>query len=294
VRRRPVSRSASGHSRRCFNLRSRVTTRLVLAPPTCLWPDPSTAAPRSGDPSADVPGRRGRAGRRPAASPSGRPSGRARLRRRGGAWVSPRSPAPAPPCSTTRSTSSSGPPIGPPIAKVGGKDLALGRPLDDGGDGSCRAVGATLEVAPRRHEVAFASQARRPTRSSCRACEGGSSGRPAHRAPHQRGAALFPPGDSRSRRRSHWRELLEAHDSVLAVLGRPLLPSHFLRFAALLKSWVLGTHQGSVSPARLQSSLEELTSRFNPRRPGSRRPLRGARSAGRQAARRAPHRAAGG
>ena len=59
---------------------------------------------------------------------------------------------------------------------------------------------------------------------------------------------------------------------MLAVLGRPLLPSHFLRFAALLKSWVLGTHQGSVSPARLQSNLEELTFRFN-RRSSSKRGL---------------------
>ena len=45
---------------------------------------------------------------------------------------------------------------------------------------------------------------------------------------------LLPPGDTRSRRRRHWRELLEARDSVLAVLGRPLLPSHFLRFAPML------------------------------------------------------------
>ena len=47
-------------------------------------------------------------------------------------------------------------------------------------------------------------------------------------------AKLFPLGDSRSRRRSHWMEFLEARDSVLAVLGRPLLPSHFLRSAPLL------------------------------------------------------------
>ena len=47
-------------------------------------------------------------------------------------------------------------------------------------------------------------------------------------------ARLFPPGDSSSRRRSHWREFLEARDSVLAVLGRPLLPSHFLPAAPAL------------------------------------------------------------
>ena len=42
------------------------------------------------------------------------------------------------------------------------------------------------------------------------------------------------------------------------------------RVAALLKRWILGTHQGSVTSAHLQSYLEELTFRFNRRSSGSR------------------------
>jgi uncharacterized Zn finger protein (UPF0148 family) len=42
------------------------------------------------------------------------------------------------------------------------------------------------------------------------------------------------------------------------------------RVAALLKRWILGTHQGSVTPAHLQSYLEEFTFRFNRRSSGSR------------------------
>ncbi len=52
----------------------------------------------------------------------------------------------------------------------------------------------------------------------------------------------------------------EAHDELPAV--------H--RVAALLKRWLLGTHQGSVSPEHLQSYLEEFTFRFNRRK--SKRP----------------------
>ena len=37
------------------------------------------------------------------------------------------------------------------------------------------------------------------------------------------------------------------------------------RIASLLKRWVLGTHQGSVTPDHLQSYLEEFTFRFNRR-----------------------------
>jgi len=71
-----------------------------------------------------------------------------------------------------------------------------------------------------------------PKRSdaSARLDRGQASDGAAHRAPHRRGEAS-PPGDSRSQRRSPWRELQEARDSVLAALGRPLLPSHFLRAA---------------------------------------------------------------
>ena len=42
------------------------------------------------------------------------------------------------------------------------------------------------------------------------------------------------------------------------------------RIASLLKRWILGTHQGSVVPAHLQSYLEEFTFRFNRRNSRSR------------------------
>ena len=41
------------------------------------------------------------------------------------------------------------------------------------------------------------------------------------------------------------------------------------RVASLLKRWLLGTHQGSVSPDHLDAYLNEFTFRFNRR--GSRR-----------------------
>ena len=42
------------------------------------------------------------------------------------------------------------------------------------------------------------------------------------------------------------------------------------RIASLLKRWILGTHQGSVSAEHLQSYLEEFTFRFNRRSSRSR------------------------
>jgi transposase-like protein len=42
------------------------------------------------------------------------------------------------------------------------------------------------------------------------------------------------------------------------------------RVVSLLKRWVLGTHQGSIVPAHLQSNLEEFTFRFNRRTSKSR------------------------
>lgn len=42
------------------------------------------------------------------------------------------------------------------------------------------------------------------------------------------------------------------------------------RVASLLKRWILGTHQGAISAAHLQSYLEEFTFRFNRRTSGSR------------------------
>ena len=44
----------------------------------------------------------------------------------------------------------------------------------------------------------------------------------------------------------------------------------FHRVASLLKRWILGTHQGSVSNEHLQSYLEEFTFRFNRRTSRSR------------------------
>ena len=42
------------------------------------------------------------------------------------------------------------------------------------------------------------------------------------------------------------------------------------RVSSLLKRWILGTHQGSILPAHLQSYLEEFTFRFNRRTSRSR------------------------
>jgi hypothetical protein len=44
------------------------------------------------------------------------------------------------------------------------------------------------------------------------------------------------------------------------------------RVASLLKRWLLGTHQGSVSPEHLRAYLNEFTFRFN-RRSSRRRGL---------------------
>lgn len=52
-------------------------------------------------------------------------------------------------------------------------------------------------------------------------------------------------------------------------VGKNLLP-HVHRVAALLKRWLLGTHQGSVSHHRLQSYLDEFVFRFNRRASDSR------------------------
>ncbi len=55
--------------------------------------------------------------------------------------------------------------------------------------------------------------------------------------------------------------------TVLASSGDPAHVSMpgVHRVASLLKRWILGTHQGSVVPAHLQSYLEEFTFRFNRR-----------------------------
>lgn len=58
-------------------------------------------------------------------------------------------------------------------------------------------------------------------------------------------------------------------------LSRSRRPAHELmprvhRVASLLKRWLLGTHQGSVSPEHLDYYLDEFTFRFNRRTSGSR------------------------
>jgi transposase-like protein len=55
------------------------------------------------------------------------------------------------------------------------------------------------------------------------------------------------------------------------ILKRSRKPAHELmprvhRVASLLKRWLLGTHQGAVSPQHLDYYLDEFTFRFNRRR----------------------------
>jgi transposase-like protein len=61
------------------------------------------------------------------------------------------------------------------------------------------------------------------------------------------------------------------HDVVrkTAEVGDNLLP-HCHRVAALLKRWILGTHQGAISHNHLDYYLDEDTFRFNRRTSGSR------------------------
>lgn len=63
----------------------------------------------------------------------------------------------------------------------------------------------------------------------------------------------------------HRKTILNASDEPAHVL----MPGVH-RVASLLKRWVLGTHQGSVTPDHLQSYLEEFTFRFNRRTSRSR------------------------
>lgn len=64
----------------------------------------------------------------------------------------------------------------------------------------------------------------------------------------------------------------ERRTTVLSSSGDPAHVSMpgVHRVASLLKRWILGTHQGSVTPAHLQSYLEEFTFRFNRRTARSR------------------------
>lgn len=60
--------------------------------------------------------------------------------------------------------------------------------------------------------------------------------------------------------------------TILADTGDPAHVSMpgVHRISSLLKRWILGTHQGSIVPAHLQSYLEEFTFRFNRRSSKSR------------------------
>jgi hypothetical protein len=54
-----------------------------------------------------------------------------------------------------------------------------------------------------------------------------------------------------------------------AAVGSTLLPL-VNRVVALLKRWLLGTHQGAVQPSHLDAYLDEFTFRFNRRTSRSR------------------------
>ena len=58
--------------------------------------------------------------------------------------------------------------------------------------------------------------------------------------------------------------------AYLEGLRAPVVMPAVHRVSALLKRWILGTHQGSVTPAHLQSYLEEFTFRLNRRHSRSR------------------------
>ncbi|MBI5723945.1 MAG: IS1595 family transposase [Planctomycetes bacterium] len=64
----------------------------------------------------------------------------------------------------------------------------------------------------------------------------------------------------------------EHRTTVLSSSGDPAHVSMpgVHRVVSLLKRWILGTHQGAVTPAHLQSYLEEFTFRFNRRTSRSR------------------------
>jgi hypothetical protein len=64
----------------------------------------------------------------------------------------------------------------------------------------------------------------------------------------------------------HRRSPLQGQGQMAAVESLPRVH----RVAALLKRWLLGTHQGAVSPDHLDYYLDEFTFRFNRRRSASR------------------------
>ena len=95
--------------------------------------------------------------------------------------------------------------------------------------------------------------------------------------PHASGAALMPfvcevvpPGSTvRTDAWSAYNHLsTHGYTHQRVVLSSSDDPAHVSmpgvhRIASLLKRWILGTHQGAVTPDHLQSYLEEFTFRFN-------------------------------
>jgi transposase-like protein len=68
---------------------------------------------------------------------------------------------------------------------------------------------------------------------------------------------------------------VHGYEHTKTVLSASSDPAHVAmpavhRVASLLKRWLLGTHQGSVSPEHLQAYLDEFAFRFNRRRSGRR------------------------
>src|SRR5271155_872141 len=72
-----------------------------------------------------------------------------------------------------------------------------------------------------------------------------------------------------------WLRAMWYHHAVSKLQGQPvnaateLLP-RVHRVAALLKRWLLGTHQGAIAPTQLDYYLDEFTFRFNRRTSASR------------------------
>ena len=70
---------------------------------------------------------------------------------------------------------------------------------------------------------------------------------------------FFPPGDTTSLRRSHWREFIEARDTVLTVLARPLLPSELLQAGPTLGPLLANPERERLSwHEAAQSTLTQL------------------------------------
>jgi len=75
--------------------------------------------------------------------------------------------------------------------------------------------------------------------------------------------------------RELWEEYQHERMVVKNMIRADAIPAHIPlpgghRVASLLKSWLLGTHQGAVKPAQLEHYLDEFVFRFNRRTSRSR------------------------